>query len=144
MTISNARIVLGMKRAQVEAGKADCPRAGVGVAILSDNGFVIGTGYNKRAVAFGKCNCDSGPSTKEGKSSTCQAVHAEVYAINDVANRFKKYMTVLVSTRPPCYQCLNFLATTDIKTIVVSGEWDDRDGSKQRWIDIDREWIVLH
>ena len=132
-----------ISQARQVAASANCPRCSVGAVILDKNGEPIGHGCNTLAESFCPCSCDCGTPSMEKGSSTCQAIHAEIMAVFSVSTMYRLAMDALVSTRPPCYNCLSFLATTSIKKIVVTKEFGDRDHSAQRWMDIGRAWIEL-
>ncbi len=122
------------------ATKADCPRGQVGAAIVDKYGEVLGVGYNERAKAFGPCNCDCGTDTLTSGSSTCQTTHAEVMAILDVQSIYRTAVYAMACTRAPCHRCLNLLACTAIKHLIVRDEFPDRDESERRWLGMGREW----
>lgn len=129
----------GLRAANEQATLALCPRAAIGAVVMSVKGEILGKGFNKNA--FGVCDCNCGTPSTEASSLSCQTVHAEVMALLAVEN--KSDIAILVANRPPCYRCLNVLASTRISTIVTTIKWNDRDGSQERWEKLGRLWIVF-
>lgn len=133
------RLKQGLRVANRQATQSMCPRASVGAAIFNFDGDIVGEGYNKNA--FGLCNCDCGTPTEKGGSSTCQTAHAEIMALLATDNRAE--MEFIAVTRPPCYKCLNVLMNTEIRIIVTTLKWADRDDSQTRWEKAGRLWIIV-
>jgi deoxycytidylate deaminase len=119
-----------------------CPRRLV-TAIITDLTLKpLATGRNllpKDAQAPCQCNC--GVSTLQGASPLCRAVHAEVAALRDLVERGAVGSEAYIfSTSPPCEKCLPQIMWSEIKVLVTTDQYPDRDQSQDHW---PGTWIVL-
>lgn len=121
-----------------------CPRGAVIVQIFDDNMNQLGAGFNSLESAHAPCTCNDNVDTMQAGSQTCLAVHAEVRAIMKVWENGHVYdaPAILISSRPPCRNCIKVLLATSIHTIIVSPQYEDRDNSKQVWTSAGRTWEV--
>ena len=96
---------------------SDCKRRQVAAIIRNQYGEIQGLGYNK--VILGKEYCCRRENCKTGEDlHLCNAVHAEVMAIIDSAQRGKhiKGCTIYI-THFPCVNCMRVIAASGIKNI---------------------------
>ena len=100
----------------------------VGALVLSPEGKVISTGFNRREI-------DSDPSA-----------HAEIVALREAATVNKSWRLdghTIVVTLEPCAMCAGAIAQTRIKTLVF-GAWDAKAGAVGSVWDVLRDPRTLH
>ena len=100
----------------------------VGALVLSPEGKVISTGFNRREI-------DSDPSA-----------HAEIVALREAATVNKSWRLdghTIVVTLEPCAMCAGAIAQTRIKTLVF-GAWDAKAGAVGSVWDVLRDPRALH
>lgn len=124
-----------------------CPRARVSAVVFNqDTGYIYGKGVNS---ACGGCSCDQDKTdTAVSASSTCEAVHAEIVALCQSPLSVTKGdgvndLIAIATSRPPCKECYKALRHSSIRLIVTTGEWEDRDGTKEKWLALGRQWITV-
>ena len=104
---------------------SDCKRRQVAAVIRNYYGEIQGLGYNK--VILGKEYCCRREGCKPGEDLfNCNAVHAEVMAIIDAAQRGKhiKGCTIYI-THFPCVNCMRIIAASGIKSIEYNEEYSE-------------------
>ncbi|CAN2230551.1 CumB Cytosine/adenosine deaminases [actinobacterium SCGC AAA044-D11] len=100
----------------------------VGALVLSPEGKVISTGFNRREI-------DSDPSA-----------HAEIVALREAATVNKSWRLdghTIVVTLEPCAMCAGAIAQARIKTLVF-GAWDAKAGAVGSVWDVLRDPRALH
>ena len=100
----------------------------VGALVLSPEGKVISTGFNRREI-------DSDPSA-----------HAEIVALREAATVNKSWRLdghTKVVTLEPCAMCAGAIAQARIKTLVF-GAWDAKAGAVGSVWDVLRDPRALH
>ena len=100
----------------------------VGALVLSPEGKVISTGFNRREI-------DSDPSA-----------HAEIVALREVATVNKSWRLdghTIVVTLEPCAMCAGAISQARIKTLVF-GAWDAKAGAVGSVWDVLRDPRTLH
>ena len=100
----------------------------VGALVLSPEGKVISTGFNRREI-------DSDPSA-----------HAEIVALREAATVNKSWRLdghTIVVTLEPCAMCAGAIAQARIKTLVF-GAWDAKAGAVGSVWDVLRDPRTLH
>jgi deoxycytidylate deaminase len=138
------KLVEAEKTSGLDVGQ--CPRANVKCVVLNKVGVVLGSGSNTLPDCYGSCTCntDNADTMKQG-SSTCRAVHAEVGALLDASRGHFTLDDIhyVVSTRPPCKNCLSILLKTKAMFIVAPDNWPDRDDSMSHWRNAGRHWFTI-
>ena len=100
----------------------------VGALVLSPEGKVISTGFNRREI-------DSDPSA-----------HAEIVALREAATVNRSWRLdghTIVVTLEPCAMCAGAIAQARIKTLVF-GAWDAKAGAVGSVWDVLRDPRALH
>ena len=100
----------------------------VGALVLSPEGKVISTGFNRREI-------DSDPSA-----------HAEIVALREAATVNKSWRLdghTIVVTLEPCAMCAGAISQARIKTLVF-GAWDAKAGAVGSVWDVLRDPRALH
>jgi tRNA(adenine34) deaminase len=100
----------------------------VGALVLSPEGKVISTGFNRREI-------DNDPSA-----------HAEIVALREAATVNKSWRLdghTIVVTLEPCAMCAGAIAQARIKTLVF-GAWDAKAGAVGSVWDVLRDPRALH
>lgn len=119
-----------------------CPRGRTSAIILDASLQPIAAARNLlREGLPAPCECDCGTDTLVGAGLTCQAVHSEAGALDYLKDKptlgQESYM---ITTRPPCKRCLPLIVSSNIKVIVTTDQYPDRDHSKDAW---PGTWLVL-
>lgn len=133
-----------LKMAFKLADLATCPRRKVGCLLVSENGLIIGHGFN--GVEPGAPHCIDVPCPGAGLPSgtgleKCEAIHAEQNALIDLKHP-ELVHTVYVTTAP-CITCVTQLGRTKATRIVFGTEYPHVE-AKDRWLrKPGREWILL-
>lgn len=120
-----------------------CDRGAVAAVIYSARGFVLSVGRNLLPKKHAPCSCNDGTDTMQVGSKTCKAIHAEVGATSELELSDVKRAVSIAVTRPPCKECLKVLLQTNIRVLVTTNEYPDRDNSKVEWEKVGRKWYVL-
>lgn len=107
--------------AHVCAQRSTCVANQVGVAILSVDNMMIGTGYN--GPAKGMPNCNEVGCAKFGPdgcpAGECVGIHAEVNAILHVSDRRLLEGATLVTTHMTCVKCTSHVVQMGIAKVVA-------------------------
>lgn len=126
---------------RVEKGPSHCPRATSVCELYDSKARLLASAVNGPSAT--PCSCNTDPvDTKVGASSSCLAVHAEVGAMLLVThNHTLPQVHTIITTRAPCRFCLPVLLLAQADRLVVSRQWEDRDGSEAKWTSQGREWV---
>jgi len=147
-----AKFAFGIINQLIDAEQASgqdigqCPRASVKCIVLDKHATLLGTGSNTLPDCLGECTCNTDDAdTMVRGSNTCRAVHAEVNAVMEAArNGFSPdEIYYVVSTRPPCKNCLSVLMKTSAVFIVAPDNYPDRDSSMNSWRNAGRHWFTI-
>lgn len=102
---------------------ATCPRLSVGAALASAEGYVISTGYN--GAPRGLPHCWDVDCLLDGSGRCKRAVHAEMNAINQAADRGVSIAGgTLYVTHQPCPECLVRLLNTKLEAVIYRHAYD--------------------
>lgn len=131
----------------MQAGTNDlqCPRGKVSVMLLGENMDLLSTGQNFLAENQAPCECNDDTDTMKHGSQTCKAKHAEIAALDEASRLGVKHLgRILITTRPPCQECMTRLYSSGIHTIVTSDQYPDRDKTEIIWFkgrgNSERKW----
>lgn len=121
-----------------------CPRGVVVAQIFNNDMQKLANAINGLTNEHSPCKCNDKVDTMQAGSQTCLAVHAEVRALMQAWSFGAKFseLAIMVTSRPPCRNCIKVLLATPIHTIIVSPQYEDRDNSKQVWTSAGRTWEV--
>lgn len=118
-----------------------CPRRSVSAVITDLSLNPLAAARNLLPEGCGPCDCDCGVSTLEGGSLTCRAIHAEAAALAYLRDKPSLgYEAYLLTTSPPCKRCLPKIMDSNVKVIVTTDQYPDRDHSQDEW---PGTWLVL-
>jgi dCMP deaminase len=98
-----------MAIAKIAAERSTCRRGNVGCVVVDSNKRIVSTGYN--GVPPGSPH-EPHKHTRE----ECRAIHAEINALEYVANKDLTDATLYI-TRAPCHECYHALMCRGIKTV---------------------------
>jgi dCMP deaminase len=111
--------------------RSTCTRRQIGAIIVSDSGEIRSTGYNGNPRGLPHCE-DMGCIRDQQKipsgtrMETCTAVHAEQNALIQ-AGPLSRGGT-LYSTIVPCPICARMIINAQIRRVVYSGDYSDKQG----------------
>lgn len=129
-------------RLQKVADSGQCPRASCSAIVLSGGFEILGVGRNLIPEdQQHPCDCDCGTPTEVAKGRGCRAIHAEAAALESLSE-FDHPM-VMITTRPPCKDCIELLIDSPIVIIATTDQYPDRDGSRERWAEVYGDWEVF-
>ncbi|HDN83183.1 MAG TPA: cytidine deaminase [Candidatus Altiarchaeales archaeon] len=120
------------KIAEDVALRSTCLRRKIGCVIVNDSHEIVATGYNgvvrkaKHCIDIGKCIKDENNIASGTGHEICPAVHAEMNALIQ-AGRNAKGCTLYVNAFP-CKICARLIVNAEIKRVVVSGDYVDKEG----------------
>ena len=119
------------KIAEDVASRSTCLRHRFGAVIVNEKHEIVATGYNGVVRGAGHCMDSGCIKNKLGiKSGTgheiCPAVHAEQNALIQ-GGRQSANCTLYVNAFP-CKICARLIVNSGINSVVVSGEYTDKDG----------------
>jgi len=115
------------------AKRSTCFKRQIGCVIVNPSREIVATGFNGNVRGAEHCfdiGCikdELGYKSGEGHE-WCTAVHAEANALIQ-AGRSSKDGTLYVNAFP-CKICARMIVNSQVKRVVVSGEYTDRDGLK--------------
>lgn len=112
--------------AHVVAQRASCEKRKVGCILVSSQNRIIGTGYNGTLPGMPECSFSLDKGCYNLSRQTCLMQHAEVNAIEAVANKSAILGATAYVTTLPCYPCLFSLINAGVKTVYFpeSNYWD--------------------
>jgi len=120
-----------MNIAQEVSKRSTCTRRQIGAIIVSETGEIRSSGYNGNPRGLPHCE-DMGcirdrlkiPSGT--RMETCTAVHAEQNALIQAGPNSKG--GTIYSTIVPCPICARMIINAQIKRVVYSGDYSDKEG----------------
>jgi len=113
--------------------RSTCYRRQVGALVVNSDREIVASGYNGNARGYPHCDeigCikeEMGFKSGEG-NDWCTAVHAEQNALLQAGNRSRG--STLYVNAFPCKICARMIVNSGIASVVISGEYTDKDGLK--------------
>lgn len=132
----------GMTLAAACAMRGTCARRQVGCVLVSDDKFVLATGYN--GVAAGMAHCNEGAPCRGAQRPSgtgldeCEAIHAEQNALLQCSDQHAIH--TCYTTTSPCIHCVKLLLNTSCKRIVFTSEYP-QPKARELWERAGREWV---
>ena len=118
-----------------------CPRGMCSALLLDRQLNPMAVGHNHLPPGRKPCTCNDGRDTLVAGSVTCKAIHAEAAALAYLRGTPLIGMeSWLLATRPPCRKCLPLIRRSNVRTIVTTDQYPDRDSSEKGW---PYAWITL-
>lgn len=116
--------------------QSDCTRRKVGAIIIDRANEIIGSGYNKiidYEDSCGRCGCKREFCKKGEKLNECDAIHAEIMALEDIwyknyriTSHYMSNCKMYVSTFP-CHECAKAIVNSGIKTLIYLEDYPSMD-----------------
>lgn len=107
-------------------------KAKIGAVLISNN-RIVGVGVNGYPSGYDDNNLEH----KHDK-----VIHAEINALLNYTGDRDKLDIMYIYGLPPCPECMKFIATTGISTVVFKS--NDTVRSKQEWLDIHKAVAHIH
>jgi dCMP deaminase len=99
-----------------------CSKRQYAAVVISDNGRVVGFGYNGGPPGYAHCSDGACPRVQEGSPNgsnydNCIAIHAEANALMWSDPSLRRGATLIVNG-PPCFGCAKLIVAAGISKVV--------------------------
>ena len=99
------------------AARSTCRRRAVGAILVDRERRILATGYNGVPKKFDHCTEQPCIDAESAPGSPCFAVHAEMNALIQCAER--RDIFILYVSTTPCFECAKILANTALKGVIA-------------------------
>ena len=102
---------------------ATCPRLHVGAIIVSEAGFIIGSGHN--TTPDGIPTCEEAGCKKNDQGRCIATVHAEQKALLSIQHKSDLKNSKIYVTHYPCENCSKLLLEAGIQEVIYEEYYDN-------------------